>query len=110
MTRINWDRISRGTFSAGTVAKDDLDGHPALFEGGYKMGAALKDHNKRAKSVPGLRKRWSEKSAVTKRAQTQKVSLAPISILERDREDDGHGPYASEADISARHEGSGQAG
>jgi hypothetical protein len=49
----------------------------------------------------GQRKRWSEKSAVTKRAMTQKVSLARIPSLDGGREDD-HGAQASEAYVSPR--------
>ena len=45
------------------------------------------------------RKRWSEKGGVTKRAQTQKVSLARIPSLEGCREDQGHGARAVEADL-----------
>jgi hypothetical protein len=50
-----------------------------------------------------LRKRWSEKSAVTKRAQKQKVSLAPVPSLDGGAKDSSHG-NPTEADVSSRHE------
>jgi hypothetical protein len=49
------------------------------------------------------RKRWSEKSAVTKRAQTQKVSLAPVPSLDAGDRVGSHGG-SSEADVQARSE------
>jgi hypothetical protein len=52
-----------------------------------------------------LRKRWSEKSAVTKRAMTQKVSLAPVPSLDGGAKDSSHAT-SSEANVSARSESS----
>jgi len=62
------------------------------------------DYVAKVKSKPNLRTRWSEKAAVTKRAQTQKVSLARIPSLEGTIEDHGHGRRIAEADIQARPE------
>jgi hypothetical protein len=60
----------------------------------------------KAHGQAATRKRLAEKSAVTKRAQRQKVSLARIPSLEAGREDGRHGPNTPEADVSDRHEGS----
>jgi hypothetical protein len=49
------------------------------------------------------RKRWSERSAVTKRAQKQKVSLAPVPSLDGGAKDSSH-DNPTEADVSSRHE------
>lgn len=47
------------------------------------------------------RKRWSEKSAVTKRAQKQKVSLASIPSLSGGDTETSHGNVTA-PDVSAR--------
>jgi hypothetical protein len=47
------------------------------------------------------RKRWAEKSAVTKRAQKQKVSLAHVRSMDGGREDDAHGTHPTKANVSA---------
>jgi hypothetical protein len=67
---------------------------------GYHVG--FKDHVEMSKKNPGLRKRWSEKAAVTKRAQSQKVSLAPVPSLDGGERKDDHGASAAEAGFQAR--------
>jgi hypothetical protein len=47
------------------------------------------------------RKRWSEKSAVTKRAQKQKVSLAPVPSLSGGDTGTSYGNVTA-PDVSAR--------
>lgn len=60
------------------------------------------EYVERVKRNPDLLKRWSEKSAVTKRAQSQKVSLAPVPSLNGGARKDDHDSDAAASDVSAR--------
>jgi hypothetical protein len=51
------------------------------------------------------RKRWAEKSAVTKRAQKQKVSLANVPSMDSGRDDENHGSNPSPANLQVGSEG-----
>jgi hypothetical protein len=66
-------------------------------------GPGWKDLGDKMRNNPDLRKRWAEKSSVTKRAQKQKVSLAPVPSLDRGAKDSSH-DNPTEANVSSRHE------